>query len=372
MKKINKSGESKSENITREEQEQYMRDVAAAFDKAWEKLVMLGDENGYVTVDIPMSPEEKRELGIDPSEEISFEPTDPKGALNRLKAATEGAQKAAGRLSREIHDLKEAADKNGGKIPNVNEIAENLLKEQGKSNMKKGKTYVISDIHGRYDKYMEMLKKINFGPDDALCFLGDAMDRGPDGVRIMLDIMSRPNVHSILGNREAMALDALPVLETVRDICNGRAQDGTRVTADEVYNVNLWLANVCKPTVRAYMKLPKTERTRIFRYMKSLPLYREIEVEGRKFILVHAALGNFSPDRPLEDYSQHDLVWDRPTRRTKYFDDKTVIIGHTPSVRFGAAWKFYHGNGFIDIDCGCVFGYTLGCLCLDNMEEIYV
>ena len=217
-----------------------------------------------------------------------------------------------------------------------------------------------------------MLGKIGFGPEDALYFLGDAIDRGPDGIKIMLDMMAHPNIHAILGNHEAMALDALPVLETIKEIYNGRAKDGTRITADDVDKVNLWYDNGCKPTARAYMKLPKSERNRILRYMKSLPLYREIEVKGRKFILVHAALGNFSPDKSLKDYSQHDLVWERPKTSTKYFDDKTVIVGHTPTCLLGKSGRFYHGDGFIDIDCGCVFGRTLGCLCLDTMEEFYV
>ncbi len=235
-----------------------------------------------------------------------------------------------------------------------------------------GKTYVLSDTHGCYDEYLKMLDKIGFGPEDALYFLGDAIDRGPDGIKIMLDMMEHPNIHAILGNHEAMALDALPVLETIKEIYNGRAKDGTRITADDVDKVNLWYDNGCKPTARAYMKLPKSERNRIFRYMKSLPLYREIEVKGRKFVLVHAALGNFSPDKSLKDYSQHDLVWERPKTSTKYFDDKTVIVGHTPTCLLGKSGRFYHGDGFIDIDCGCVFGRTLGCLCLDTMEEFYV
>lgn len=38
--------------------------------------------------------------------------------------------------------------------------------------------YVVSDIHGCYDKYQELLKKLNLGPDDTLYVLGDVIDRG--------------------------------------------------------------------------------------------------------------------------------------------------------------------------------------------------
>ena len=45
-----------------------------------------------------------------------------------------------------------------------------------------GATYVISDIHGNYNAYMDMLKKIQFDDDDILYILGDILDRGPNPI----------------------------------------------------------------------------------------------------------------------------------------------------------------------------------------------
>ena len=36
--------------------------------------------------------------------------------------------------------------------------------------------YVISDIHGNYDLFMELLKKIKFSEKDTLYVLGDVVD----------------------------------------------------------------------------------------------------------------------------------------------------------------------------------------------------
>lgn len=55
-------------------------------------------------------------------------------------------------------------------------------------------TYVISDIHGCYDAYKEMLEKIQFSENDMLYVLGDVLDRGPHPIRIIQDLMRRPNV----------------------------------------------------------------------------------------------------------------------------------------------------------------------------------
>ena len=63
-------------------------------------------------------------------------------------------------------------------------------------------TYVMSDIHGHYDKYREMLETIEFAADDTLYVLGDVLDRGSDGFKTLLDMTARPNVIGLLGNHE--------------------------------------------------------------------------------------------------------------------------------------------------------------------------
>ena len=49
-------------------------------------------------------------------------------------------------------------------------------------------TYVISDIHGQYEPFKRILQQINFSDDDVLYVLGDAIDRGPDGIKILKEI----------------------------------------------------------------------------------------------------------------------------------------------------------------------------------------
>lgn len=65
-------------------------------------------------------------------------------------------------------------------------------------------TYVCSDIHGQYDLYKTMLNEINFTSEDHFYILGDMIDRGEDGIRVLQDVASRPNVTCLLGNHEYM------------------------------------------------------------------------------------------------------------------------------------------------------------------------
>ena len=72
--------------------------------------------------------------------------------------------------------------------------------------------YAMADIHGQYEKYMKMLEQIHFCDDDLLYVIGDVLDRGPDGMKILKDMMLRSNVIPLLGNHEYMASMSLPWL----------------------------------------------------------------------------------------------------------------------------------------------------------------
>ena len=65
--------------------------------------------------------------------------------------------------------------------------------------------YAMSDLHGCYDKYIKMLEKINFNDNDMLYILGDIVDRGPDCIKIFLDIYNRKNVVALRGNHDFLA-----------------------------------------------------------------------------------------------------------------------------------------------------------------------
>ena len=57
-------------------------------------------------------------------------------------------------------------------------------------------------MHGRLDLYEKIKEYIK--PEDNVFFLGDAIDRGPHGVEIMLDILKQSNWIYLKGNHEDM------------------------------------------------------------------------------------------------------------------------------------------------------------------------
>ena len=68
-------------------------------------------------------------------------------------------------------------------------------------------TYVLSDLHGQYNKFMDMLKLIKFNDNDKMYILGDIFDRGPDPLKILDYIICKKNIDFIPGNHEYMFLE---------------------------------------------------------------------------------------------------------------------------------------------------------------------
>ena len=60
----------------------------------------------------------------------------------------------------------------------------------------------MSDIHGRKDRFDDILKQIKLTKNDTLYILGDVIDRNPDGITILKYIMHKPNIKMLLGNHE--------------------------------------------------------------------------------------------------------------------------------------------------------------------------
>jgi serine/threonine protein phosphatase 1 len=70
-------------------------------------------------------------------------------------------------------------------------------------------TYVMSDLHGEYRKFLAMLAKIDFSEEDTLYVLGDVIDRGEEPIALLTDLSQRSNVIPLVGNHEVMMLDVM-------------------------------------------------------------------------------------------------------------------------------------------------------------------
>ena len=224
--------------------------------------------------------------------------------------------------------------------------------------------YVVSDLHGCYDKYIKLLERLKMNPNDFLYILGDIVDRGSDGMKILLDLINRKNVFSYRGNHDHYAQIMLRNFAIANDGCFA---DGLEET------FRLWLSDGGSPTYEEFLKLDESKQQAALSYLNSLPLFEELTVGGQKFFLAHTV-----PEKAkmlnIDSCRISDFIMGEPEYEKMYFEDMLIVTGHTPTGFIdpeyaGQIWK---GNNHIAIDCGAVFGNHLGCICLDTMEEIYV
>ena len=225
--------------------------------------------------------------------------------------------------------------------------------------------YVCSDIHGFWDKYMDFLDEVNFSDKDTLYIIGDVIDRGSEGIRILQDIMRRKNVILLKGNHESMMLplfndlaysDQWEQLEIIRDEIALAPQIGQEYT------------------LKRFAQLTRKQQLPIIQYLKALPLYKIIVVNSQKYLLVHAGLPDFNSVMDMDFYTEDELLFGPHDFSINHFNDTIVIVGHLPTRFIPGAEpdEIFKSKDSIAIDCGLGFGGKLGVICLETGEELYI
>ena len=217
-------------------------------------------------------------------------------------------------------------------------------------------TYVLSDLHGQYDKFMDMLKLIKFNDNDKMYILGDIFDRGPDPLKILDYIICKKNIDFIPGNHEYMFLEFY-----------------------NTYDARLWSYNGGKTTMTQLMKRGEDYLKALYDYLTKLPL---IKIHD-KFILTHAGLylpknqNQYTLQEILSLQNAEFNLWSRSNiNNERQYKDYTVICGHTPTLYVDPdqyQMSIVRRKGTIYIDCGATFSDgRLACLRLEDNKEFYI
>lgn len=228
--------------------------------------------------------------------------------------------------------------------------------------------YVISDLHGYpLNSLISLFNKASFSQNDTCYVLGDVVDRGADGIKILEWMMQQPNIELVLGNHEAMMaacrfLFDTPNADSVKDL------DGVKM---QLY-LN-WAYNGGEITLNALQSLDYLKRRRILEYILKAPLYKELTVGEKRFLLTHSGIENFSPKKPINEYTSHNFLWNRPSLEDTYYNTVITVFGHTPTFDLSSAHigKILKTNTWINIDCGASFGYKPALLRLDDFTAFY-
>ena len=229
-------------------------------------------------------------------------------------------------------------------------------------------TYVISNIHGNYDKFQAILQKINFKDSDVMYILGDMVDYGDKSMELIGDVSMRYNVLPILGEHDMRAYKLLSALDAM-------LRDGDMPDADILAEMTEWITDGGQKTMEGFKALDDEMREGVLDYLSDMALYEEVEVKGKKYLLVHAGIADFDEDLDLDDCMPEDFISEELDFEREYFEDTTIIVGHVPTgnIAGGTEGKIFKSDkNSIAIDCGAAFGEVLGCLRLEDGKEFYV
>ena len=229
--------------------------------------------------------------------------------------------------------------------------------------------YVIGDIHGKKDKYDEMLAKLSPADTDAVFVLGDIIDVGEDSIEILQDMMYRANIYPVLGEHEYMAKKIFPLIIKAKSV--DEAKD--MLEGEDKAGLDKWLGMKSEKTISDFLSLDEEDKESIIDYLSEFQAFEEVEAGGKTFVLAHAGIGNFDPEKALEDYDEEDFVFGQADYTKVYFKNKYLITGHTPTVAINQKFmgKVYSKNGHIALDCGAAYGGKLAAICLDALKLTY-
>lgn len=221
--------------------------------------------------------------------------------------------------------------------------------------------YVVSDINGDFQKYKQLFTKVK--DSDTLFVLGNILDYGPDGIKILQDMMYRENVYPVLGEQEFMATPILTKL--VEDVSpKALTSQGDKFKSDMLR----WFENGGSDTFTAFKKLSLDDRESVVEYLEEFLHFEEVTVKNKDYILVSFGINNFSPEKSLLKYKPEDFVTEPLDYSKVYFDDITLISGGTvvTEIPQNNTDSTYAGNNHIAVNLGNRFSDKLGLYCIDN------
>ena len=233
--------------------------------------------------------------------------------------------------------------------------------------------YVMSDLTGCLNSWKKMLAKIGFSDRDEMFILGNVIDYGKFPIDLLEEMMTFSNVYPLLGTNEYRFLHLMQGIPA--DVTQSHLSAILSPAQRQAFSG--WVRDGGRTTYEQFMRRSVDDREAILDYLSEFALYEELKIGKERYLLAHSGIRNFVPDKSLDSYSPEDFLFDEPVPGKPYFENRMMIVGHTPTMEVSpdSLGKIFSSEYFINVNCGCIRhkdGGTLGCLCLDTMEEIYL
>lgn len=232
------------------------------------------------------------------------------------------------------------------------------------------KVYACSDLHGMYRLWEQIRDYCD--ETDKIIFLGDAADRGKDGLKIIQELLADKRVTFLKGNHEDMFATYVP-----------------EFSEGHFHNMAWWYTNGGKATYDAVMELSYETQLYLARKLDKLPRSMWYESPlGHKVFLTHAGTDLQYTEEQLAMYfgRKDAYLWDRKhigcgRPLDEKFKDVFQVHGHTPVVNNRFIFSGYNKDAKIEtifyddhkycIDMGAFATYKAALIDLDTFETKY-
>lgn len=274
--------------------------------------------------------------------------------------------------------------------------------------------FYFTDVHGEYNLFQYIIKWCKKqDPECMIIYGGDAADRGPEGYRIIQELLNDPKILYIYGNHEDLFVKAADAIigayannderyEFLHTCNHDRAKLILReMSARDNEDVKLHLYNGGEPTLLSWLEDGANEE--IIDKIRNLP--RTFSYENIDFCHAGSSYSAFEAVAKAEYngeaypwYDEEMVIWDRGCIPLGWKTDRICVHGHTitlelPRRVYGqnkdlknihpCAWhdlmgaKNKRGGIKIDMDTGIVFSgraFVLNCLTMKvtGFEDIAV
>ena len=230
--------------------------------------------------------------------------------------------------------------------------------------------YVIGDIHNELRKLRSILNQINIRPEDELIVLGDVFDRGgtdADPVGVYLELSGiKGKCTWVRGNHDQWLADYIKKYYSKSE---------RRREKLPPYSYNSF------ELMR--QKFTKEEMLSLVDYIDSLPLQKELELSGKKYLFAHAMTSPLGVPQKRDYYMMG--TYDYDIFLLEGIEGAISMCGHTPTDIIvwsqgnhkyldedkKSIWRNERENVYL-LDCRCGFeNGRLACICLETGERFY-
>ncbi|HVV84456.1 MAG TPA: metallophosphoesterase family protein [Kofleriaceae bacterium] len=234
--------------------------------------------------------------------------------------------------------------------------------------MSRSRTFVIGDVHGERALLSALLGALPFiGPEDALVFLGDYLDRGPDP-RGVIEILRRlpeqtaGQVVCLRGNHEDALLQIVDGKDPSFLIPPGNGVLATFASYED-RPAPASLGELDRDGMNRFFDVGAWMPAAVIAWIRSLPLWHR----DAHATYVHAGLeGEGTTWSPPEASAPASLLWQREPDFFTGYGGPPLVFGHTPVEDLpppepGRAAPWLRGP-LIGLDTGAGKGGPLTCL----------